>query len=145
MFVTVILVRCFSALFFSLYMYTYTYTYRCNNCILYFLVLTKPVPAQNRHRPEFRLKRLLVPVTQNLDTLQTPVHEPVYKVGLLRSPLSSQQGRLPDIEAGMSAHPRIHAFFLSPTHDHNHISHANLLICSDLTVTQTSRCTHTHT
>ena len=36
---------CISALFFSLYMYTYTYTYRCNNCILYFLVLTKPVPA----------------------------------------------------------------------------------------------------
>jgi len=45
MFVTVILVRCFSDLFFSLYMYTYTYTYRYNNCILYFLLLTKPVPA----------------------------------------------------------------------------------------------------
>jgi len=45
MFVTVILVCCFSALFFSLYMYTHTYTYRCNNCILYFLVLTKPVPT----------------------------------------------------------------------------------------------------
>jgi len=43
--VTVILVRCFSALFFSLCMYTYTYTYRRNNCILYFLVLTKSVPA----------------------------------------------------------------------------------------------------
>jgi len=60
MIVTLTLAHCFSSLglFFSLCTYTYAYTYCYYYCILYFLV-------QTRRRPQFRLKRLLVSVTQS--------------------------------------------------------------------------------
>jgi len=45
MIVTLTLARCFLSLFSSLYTYTYTYTYCYYDCILCFLVLTKPAPV----------------------------------------------------------------------------------------------------
>jgi len=54
MFVTVILVRCFSDPLFSLYMYTYTYTYRYNNSHLADTLLTiSPIRFRHHETPQF--------------------------------------------------------------------------------------------
>ena len=80
MFVTAILVRCFSALFFYLYMYTYTYRYRYKNCILYFLVLTKPVPVWVPVKASFSTSDTIVTLYRHRSTNRFVPLEPTGKI-----------------------------------------------------------------